>query len=254
MVRKPLSKKTRYEVFKRDKFTCQYCGSKAPDVELQVDHIDPVSKGGSNELLNLVTSCRECNSGKGNRKIDDDSAVAKQRKTLEDLEERRQQRRMLVEWKEELEEDADDEAEALNSHFEGITGYLMAERYLSGELKKLLNKYGFVHVFDSIDAAADTYSYLDDRPYADKILSKLSGVCYLRMLEKTNPEDYQVYQLKNFAHSQWGYTHQWKTKQYIKMLLDSYAYEEVKNIIAWSRNWTQFKEFCEDLIEEDSSA
>ncbi len=52
--RKAISKKVRFEVFKRDSFTCQYCGAKAPDVVLNCDHIEPVSKGGTNKLLNLI--------------------------------------------------------------------------------------------------------------------------------------------------------------------------------------------------------
>ena len=43
-VRKAISKKLRFEVFKRDSFTCQYCGKSAPDVILHVDHILPVKK------------------------------------------------------------------------------------------------------------------------------------------------------------------------------------------------------------------
>ncbi len=66
--RKSLSKKTRFEVFKRDSFTCQYCGKKAPDLVLQVDHIKPVASGGSDDLMNLITSCQPCNAGKSNRK------------------------------------------------------------------------------------------------------------------------------------------------------------------------------------------
>lgn len=62
--RRSLSKKKRFEVFKRDSFTCQYCGAKAPDVVLQCDHIKPVSKGGTDDILNLITSClrllKEC--------------------------------------------------------------------------------------------------------------------------------------------------------------------------------------------------
>ena len=50
MARKPLSKKIRFEVFKRDKFTCQYCGRMSPDVILEVDHIEPVAEGGDNEI------------------------------------------------------------------------------------------------------------------------------------------------------------------------------------------------------------
>jgi hypothetical protein len=62
--RKPLSVRTRFEVFKRDDFTCHYCGRRSPDVVLEVDHIVPVVEGGTNDPINLATSCWECNSGK----------------------------------------------------------------------------------------------------------------------------------------------------------------------------------------------
>lgn len=61
MDRKPLSKKTRFEVFKRDQFTCQYCGNKPPNTTLEIDHIKAVSKGGNDEIINLITSCFDCN-------------------------------------------------------------------------------------------------------------------------------------------------------------------------------------------------
>lgn len=64
--RKPVSTRTRFEVFKRDNFTCQYCGATPPAVILHVDHIVAVSKGGSNVKSNLVTSCSRCNLGKSN--------------------------------------------------------------------------------------------------------------------------------------------------------------------------------------------
>ena len=64
-MRKQLSKKLRFEVFKRDSFTCQYCGAVPPNVVLHVDHINPVKLGGRNEIDNLVTSCSCCNIGKG---------------------------------------------------------------------------------------------------------------------------------------------------------------------------------------------
>lgn len=46
MARKAISKKTRFEVFKRDRFTCQYCGATPPGVLLHIDHIHPVAEGG----------------------------------------------------------------------------------------------------------------------------------------------------------------------------------------------------------------
>lgn len=63
--RKSLSKRLRFNVFKRDGFTCQYCGAHPPMVILHVDHIVPVVEGGSNDIDNLVASCEPCNIGKG---------------------------------------------------------------------------------------------------------------------------------------------------------------------------------------------
>ena len=64
-----VSAQTRFAVFDRDNFTCQYCGRRAPSVTLELDHIHPVSKGGSNDFLNLTTSCLDCNRGKRARKL-----------------------------------------------------------------------------------------------------------------------------------------------------------------------------------------
>lgn len=57
--------KKRFRVFARDKFRCMYCGRKAPDVTLHVDHIISKVNGGSDEMENLATACEECNLGKG---------------------------------------------------------------------------------------------------------------------------------------------------------------------------------------------
>lgn len=70
MARESMSKKTRFEIFKRDSFTCQYCGKQPPEVVLVIDHINPVKEGGDNDELNLVTACEACNQGKGARKLD----------------------------------------------------------------------------------------------------------------------------------------------------------------------------------------
>lgn len=59
-----VSKRLRYEVLRRDEFTCRYCGRAAPDVLLAVDHVIPRSLGGTDEPGNLVAACVDCNSGK----------------------------------------------------------------------------------------------------------------------------------------------------------------------------------------------
>lgn len=59
-----VSKRTRFEVLKRDNHTCRYCGGKAPDVVLTVDHVIPVALGGTDDPSNLVAACKDCNAGK----------------------------------------------------------------------------------------------------------------------------------------------------------------------------------------------
>lgn len=68
-----ISKSLRFEVFARDGFTCQYCGQRPPDVILECDHIHPRAKGGTDDTLNLITACVDCNRGKRAKVI---SAVA----------------------------------------------------------------------------------------------------------------------------------------------------------------------------------
>ena len=65
--RKALSKKTRFEVFKRDSFTCQYCGDKLPMSQLNKDHVTPRQQGGKTIWTNIVMACYPCNSHKANR-------------------------------------------------------------------------------------------------------------------------------------------------------------------------------------------
>jgi 5-methylcytosine-specific restriction endonuclease McrA len=55
---------TRRAVFARDRWTCQYCGSRS---NLTVDHVIPRSKGGSSTWENIVASCAPCNRRKGDR-------------------------------------------------------------------------------------------------------------------------------------------------------------------------------------------
>jgi hypothetical protein len=62
-----IPKYLRFEVFRRDNFTCQYCGRRPPEVILEVDHILPLSAGGGSEPSNLVTSCLDCNRSKGKK-------------------------------------------------------------------------------------------------------------------------------------------------------------------------------------------
>jgi len=58
---------SRYNIFARDKNTCQYCGRNFPRHELNLDHIIPRSRGGTSTWENVVCSCHQCNRQKGGK-------------------------------------------------------------------------------------------------------------------------------------------------------------------------------------------
>jgi|ERR1019366_8826603 hypothetical protein len=68
-----MSKRLRFEIFKRDSFTCQYCGRSAPGVPICVDHIEAVVAGGSDDPSNLLTACVDCNAGKSDVPVSKDT-------------------------------------------------------------------------------------------------------------------------------------------------------------------------------------
>jgi 5-methylcytosine-specific restriction endonuclease McrA len=58
-------KLTKREIFRRDNFTCQYCGKRSAN--MTIDHVVPRHRGGEHTWENLVTACPACNRRKGGR-------------------------------------------------------------------------------------------------------------------------------------------------------------------------------------------
>ena len=58
---------TRFNVFLRDRFHCQYCGDRFRTEDLTFDHVVPRSRGGRTTWTNIVTACQSCNLEKGSR-------------------------------------------------------------------------------------------------------------------------------------------------------------------------------------------
>ena len=181
--RKALSKKIRFEVFKRDSFRCQYCGRSAPDVILEVDHIIPVAEGGKNELMNLITSCRDCNRGKGTKKLTDRDVLEKQKAELDALNERREQMEMMILWREELSNLSDMQATEVANLVEKLTGDTLYD-YQFNEVYSLIKRFGFNEVMTSTEIAYRRY-YLKyanpGRSNFNYAFSKIGGICYNRI-------------------------------------------------------------------------
>jgi len=174
--RKGLSKKLRFEIFKRDGFQCQYCGATPPAVVLHVDHIVPVAGGGENDPSNLVTSCEPCNLGKGARSLK--AAPQSLASAAADAQEREDQllgyqaimRRQL----ERVESNAWEVAEVFMESF-GDDGFRLD--WLAS-VKRFIRELGLLECLDAMDKAT---SYKNTQHAAFKYFC---GICWNKIRER----------------------------------------------------------------------
>jgi hypothetical protein len=179
-----LSQRVRFEVFKRDRFTCQYCGRKAPDVILHADHVTPRAAGGEDDILNLVTSCRECNLGKSDRMLSDQADIEVRRKAMEELEARRSQLEMLRDWHVSLSSLDEQAAEMLWDVWCSVA--VVSRKMEEGEkasLMQLLKKYSFDEVVEGMRTACSK------RHSGDIAFAAIGKFCRLAKMENDDPVD-----------------------------------------------------------------
>lgn len=200
--RKSISKKIRFEVFKRDKFKCVYCGASAPNVLLQIDHIEPVVKGGDSDILNLVTSCFECNSGKKDRRLDDNSIIQKQRDQLESLQERQEQIEMMLKWQKDLRNVKDTILFDLKNYWEELApGFSITENGLKN-LKKLLRDFNYNEIRTAMDISAEQYLEIKrgEETVTDSswnlAFSKISRIAKVRKDSEDNPDLKELFYIR----------------------------------------------------------
>lgn len=177
--REYIPKKVRFEVFKRDSFKCQYCGRNAPDVVLNIDHIIPVAKGGTSDISNLITSCFDCNSGKSDRQLSDNTIIQKQYNELEKLNERREQLEMMIEWRKNLEGFQNTEIEYFEQNlFEKFNRTLTD----TGKKKvlRLIKKYSLNELLTILDI-------LYEKDVKDNIIDTMEKWAHIRYSEKEKP-------------------------------------------------------------------
>jgi hypothetical protein len=177
--RKAVSQKVRFEVFKRDSFACQYCGKAAPDVILHIDHINPIAGGGDNDVMNLITSCIDCNLGKGARELSDDSVIAKQKAQLDELNKRREQLEMMLKWREGLSEIDEQKIDAVNAEFEVATNCSLND-HGRARVKRWLKHNSLSDVLDALDSALFTYYKNGDEDPDEN--NRMAGVAFDRIL------------------------------------------------------------------------
>ena len=249
-----IAKSIRFEVFKRDKFACQYCGEKAPNIILHIDHITPVSKGGTNDLLNLITSCAGCNLGKSDRTLADTTIIARKRAQMEELQERREQIEMMMEWQRGLVELDKYLVEQVAEFWtELVEPYRLTEQGLKS-LKKLLRQNNPNEVMEAMRIATKQYlQYEDDRPTQESIShawSKIGGICKTKKIEKSKPYIRDLLYIRGILRKRLNYVNEWLC---LKLLEEAYQcgadIEKLKEQACNVRNWTQWRQIIETFIE-----
>lgn len=247
--RKGLSKKVRFEVFKRDSFTCQYCGAKAPDTILHVDHINPVSKGGDNEIINLVTSCESCNLGKSDRLLTDSTAIEVQRAQLEALNERREQLMMMLEWRDSLKEiDEEVVCEIVERIEEYIPGHSVNDTGRK-DIHKWLKKFSVIEILDAAEVAS---SRIDDDVSSESVglfFSLIPRICATKRLPEAEQRmRYARGILRNRIYVNEG--------QVMTLMRDAVAAGlDVEDLVEFAkevRNWTEFRTEMEAIADGES--
>jgi hypothetical protein len=254
-VRIALSKSIRFEVFKRDAFTCQYCGRKAPDVLLEVDHVEPVSQGGTNDLLNLVSACRDCNAGKSDRRLSDTSRLDAQRRQLEELQDRREQIDLMFQWQRELSSLDEDVALRISEFWQKVVpGYSLNSQGMQ-DMKALSKKYSLDEVLAAMQCAADQYLVFEgDEPTKESVelaWSKVSGICRNKRADKDDPQLKRLFYIRGIVRNRFSYCNE---RVALALLQDARARDAsidgLERFAKSAKNWTEWRAGMNDYIAQ----
>jgi hypothetical protein len=243
--RKGIPKRIRFEVYKRDSFTCQYCGRKAPDVILEIDHINPVAAGGDGDIMNLVTACEDCNAGKSDKKLNDNTAIEKQREQIEKLQLRREQLDMMLEWRESLltlsDYETDKAIEFINNRIKPFS-LGDAAKEIIGRYKK---KWGMSVLLSAIETAAGQYLKMGEngvtQESAYKMLEKIPGICFNAAKYEKDPEAREIDEIRFriLAHEYVNVRQFYTICNEIRKL--GFSAKEIMNVSEGATSWTDWK-------------
>jgi hypothetical protein len=247
--RKPIAKKLRFEVFKRDSFTCQYCGGKAPDVLLVCDHVVPVANNGLTDIMNLVTACVACNAGKGATLLSDQSVLAKQRRRLEELNERRTQIEMLLQWRDELLSIEKMKAEKLVDIISAKSKFA-PNQHGRDQIHKWVRRFDFEALVAAVDTAFSIYFDSEDDESWETAFGKIPGIVVISKAAEERPYLPKLFYIRGIIRKRLYY---YRDSDIMPLLeraarsdldLDHFT-EFCKRL----RSWTEFKTAIDDFLE-----
>ncbi|MCF7811579.1 HNH endonuclease [bacterium] len=151
-----VTKKLRFEVFKRDGFKCAYCGRTPPSVTLEADHIDPKSKGGKDDINNLITACFDCNRGKTNIPLNVIPETLL--KNLEILKEKESQIREYRKYIKKIDNRINKDVEVISQIYsDNYPDWLLTDRFKSLSLKRFIKHLPLSEVKDAMERAINRF-------------------------------------------------------------------------------------------------
>lgn len=253
--REAIPKQIRFEVFKRDSFACQYCGSSAPQVLLVIDHIKPVASGGTNDISNLITACEPCNNGKGARELSDNSIIERQKHQLDELNERRLQLEMMMKWREELSSLDDYTVQIIVEAIEQKSQFSPNE-VGRREIQKWLKKFQLEEILDAIDTAFLQYLKWEKEHEAtseswNKAFDSVPGVVNTTRASREKPYLRDMYYIRGILRNRLHYLNERECLGLIESAIKANAdIEGLKGFAKQVSSWTIFREGIENFIDE----
>ena len=241
-----VTKKTRFEVFKRDSFTCQYCGKIAPDVILEVDHINPKCKGGKDDIMNLITSCFDCNRGKGGRELSDNSTIKKQHNQLSILQQRREQLDMMIEWRSCLEDMSHDLFDIFKDELNSFYDYPFDDESENKQILRSIKKYGIETMITAIEKVCTYQEYKNGYINYRTIIKDIRKKAYYLGNPGTNNKGYVIGILTNKIYENNNYcTGHNVSKDWIIKLIDDIEKDgkDCSNIVQDAKDSINLEQF-----------
>ncbi|MBP0029859.1 MAG: HNH endonuclease [Roseofilum sp. Guam] len=216
--------------------------------------MNPVSQGGTNDLLNLITSCVDCNLGKSDRTLADTTIIDRQRTQMEELQERREQIEMMMDWQRGLLELDHYLIEQVAEFWaELVEPYKLSEQGLKS-LKKLLRQHNADEIMEAMRIATTQYLEYDNGQVTQKSISyawsKIGGICKTKKLEKTKPYIQKLFYIRGILRKRLNYLNEWLC---LKLLEEAYQcganLDQLQDHACKVRTWTKWRQEIEYFIQ-----
>jgi len=216
--------------------------------------------------MNLVTSCMECNLGKRDRELSDESAIMVQRTRVEELQEKQDQILMAIQWGRDLDSLEEFALDHLEEYWSELTSYTLTE---SGResLRRLLGRFEFKALVAAMNTAAKQYLTMTEGAKAthesvEIAWNKIAGILTIQRQEEKRPGIKRLYYIRGIGRKRFRYFDDHKAIALLKQchrdgvsveVMESLT-KEVANWSTWVHYMKQYSAFSRRHQEAENSA